>query len=517
VLAVAVVAGCGVGDDDAAPAFERRDSTFERSETSTTLDQTAGIDLDGVAEADQDDVIIEASLAEIESFWDDAFDDVVGGRFEPVTGGFFPYGPDRTLPTCGARLTYEEIAANAFYCPIDDLIAWDTDNLTNGLLDTFGPFTLVIVMAHEYGHAVQARGALNAALPTIAGEQQADCFAGAFTAHVAEGGSDVLAVSVDDLDLAVAGFLQLRDEPGTPTGDVTAHGSGFDRVGAFQDGFLHGAERCAEYEDIFDAGGSTAVDIPLTQDETGRVTLDAPFDPGDPDSIFLLTLGSLETFWADALPEQFDEEWTPLFQDERVVAFDPSDPSTLPACEGEDIDAADAAGRAFACFGDDDDAGDDFIAFDIDEAASLYEEIGDFAVSGFLSKQYSYVAQQLTGLLEDSRDSFLQADCFSGAWTGAVSDATVTGPGEARGQELLSPDFDDAEGNPRSVVLSAGDLDEAISSFLLAGGGDTDRSGTPFERIAAFRDGFFNGLDACASYLEDGAPSGDEAVPSDDA
>jgi predicted metalloprotease len=503
-----IAAACGDDRDD--QAFRRDSSTFERrssGETTTTVDQTEGIDLDGVPEADQDDVIIEAAIGEVEKFWEENFDDVVGGEFVPVSGGFFPYGPNRELPTCGTRFRYEQIAENAFYCPIDDLIAWDTDNLTNDMLERFGPFTLVIVMAHEYGHAVQTRGALNPQLPTIAGEQQADCFAGAFTAYVNDGESDVLAVSIDDLDRAVAGFLSLRDEIGTDTQSEGAHGSGFDRVGAFQDGFLNGAETCAEYEDIFESGESTAVDIPFV-DETGQVRqLDAPFDPADPDSIFLLTLGSLETFWASALEEQFGEEWTPLFQDERVIAFDPEDPDSLPECPGEEIDLDDAAGQAFACFGDEDDPDDDFIAFDLRRAAELYENIGDFAVSGFLARQYSYVAQQIIGDLEDDKDSFLQADCFSGAWTDALR----------AGQRLLSPDFDDADGGQNSVTLSAGDLDEAIQSFLLVGDdGDTERTGSPFERAAAFRDGFFNGLESCATYLEDGAPSAEEGVPSQD-
>jgi len=510
VVALVLVAACSDGNDGA-QRFERENSTFERrssEETSTTVDQTEGIDLDGVPEADQDDVIIEASLREVEAFWEENFSDVVGGEFQPVSGGFFPYGPDRELPTCGVRLSYDEIAVNAFYCPLDDLIAWDTDNLTNDLLATFGPFTLVIVMAHEYGHAVQARGALNAALPTIAGEQQADCFAGAFTAFVNDGESDVLNVSVDDLDLAVAGFLSLRDQPGTPTADPSAHGSGFDRIGAFQDGFLNGAERCAEYEDIFDSGGSTAVDIPLDP----GVALDAPFDPAVSGNIFDLTLGSLETFWAEFLEAEFGEEWDALFQDDQIIAFDPDDPETLPDCPGEDIDIDDAAGQAFTCFGDEDDPDDDFIAFDITEAADLYDEIGDFAVSGFISRQYAYVAQQIIGDLADSKDSFLQADCFSGAWAGAVTIDTLNGTGQA----LLSPDFDDANG-PQSVLLSAGDLDEAIQSFLLVGDdGDAGRKGTPFERVASFRDGFFNGLESCATYIDDGAPSADEGVPSGD-
>lgn len=514
--AITVAAGLAAcGDDDAASpevTFERRGNTFERQDPDdapTADDQTRDLDLEGVPFDDQDDIIIEAAIDDVEAFWDEEFASAVGGTFQPVRGGFIAYGPDRALPTCGGALAYDEIAVNAFYCPIDDLIAWDTDNLTNDMHRQFGPFTLAIVMAHEYGHAVQTRGALNPRLPTIAGEQQADCFAGAFTAYVADDQAENFTVDIDDLDLAVAGFLSLRDQPGTSTLDPSAHGSAFDRIGAFQDGFVNGAARCVEYSDIFESGGSTAVDLPLTTDDLGQVALDAPFDPSDPSNIFLLTLGSLETFWATAIGELGGDEWTALFQDDRVTAFSVDEPGSLPECEGLDIDEEDAAGQAFTCFGDEDDPDDDFIAFDIDEAARLYDQIGDFAVSGYLSQQYSFVAQALLGDLDDSKDSFLQADCLSGAWAGAVTIDTLNGTG----QELLSPDFDQ-EGEPVSVSISAGDLDEAIQSFLLAGGG-TAAEASPFERVTAFRDGFFNGLGSCATYLEDGAPGIDELPGTD--
>ena len=496
-----LAAACGEADDDVGSGSR---SPIERDgdeETTTTVDQTAGIDLDGVPEDDQDDVIIEAVLAEVERFWDDEFPRTYNGEFEPVTT-FVPYGPDREQPECGGPLEYDEIAQNAFYCPVDDVIAWDTDNLTNDLLSDFGAFSLAIVMAHEYGHAVQARVPVDG--PTIATEQQADCFAGAFTAFVEDGGSDVVAVSVEDLDAAVAGFLTLRDAPGTPADDPAAHGSAFDRVGAFQDGFLRGTGRCAEYEEIYAQGGTTVIDLQFTSREDFVSGGNAPFDDPAGD-IFDITLGSLETFWAEAMPAQFGVDWDPLAEDGQVIAFDPDDADSLPACPGVDATAEDLAGQAFACIGDPDDPDDDFVAFDINLAAEQYEEIGDFAVSGVISQQYAFVAQTLLGNLETDRESLLQADCFSGAWAGELTLATL----QEGAQELLPP-FDEQLG---PVSISAGDLDEAVQSFLLLGDqvGADSNLGTPFERVAAFRDGFLNGLPKCATYLEDGPPD-----PSDD-
>ena len=500
-----LAAACG-DDDDAAdrePVVRDEDEQDDDEATSTTLDQAAGVDLEDVAAEDQDDAIIEATLAEVERFWADEFPAVFGGEFEPVTGGFFAYGPDRELPTCGAPLSYDEIAENAFYCPVDDLIAWDTDNLTNDLLEEFGAFSLAIVTAHEYGHAIQARVPVTG--PTIATEQQADCFAGAFTAFVEDGNSDVLAVSIDDLDASVAGFLTLRDAPGTPAADPAAHGSAFDRIGAFQDGFLSGNARCAEYEAIYDQGGSTVIDLQFTSEEEFISGGNAPFDSTDGGNIFDITLGSLEAFWTEALPAQFGVEWEPLAEDGQVVPFDPDDPSSLPDCPGTDVTAEDLAGQAFTCFGDPDDPDDDFIAFDVDFAREQYDEIGDFAVSGIISQQYALVAQVLLGNLGSDRVSLLQSDCFSGAWAGELTQATL----QEGGQVLL---------DETTVSISAGDLDEAVQSFLLLGQseGADEQQGSPFERVVAFRDGFLNGLPECADYLEGDVPDEDEGVPTGD-
>lgn len=493
-----VAAGCGGGDDDrAAIQLEALDTT------TTAVDETGGLDLDGIPVDDQDDAIIEATLAEVEAFWAEQYPEVYGGELEPVRGGFVAYGPDRALPECGGPLAYEEIAQNAFYCPSDDVIAWDTDNLTNELLAEFGAFALAIVTAHEYGHAVQTR--VPVAGPTIALEQQTDCFAGAFAAYVESGESDVLAVSVDDLDSAVAGFLTLRDAPGTPAADPAAHGSAFDRVGAFQDGFVNGVERCVEYEEIYDQGGSTVIDLQFTSLEDFQSGGNAPFDPAETGDIFELTLGSLETFWSEAMPAQFDVEWEPLLPDDQVVAFDPADPSSLPECPGADITVDDVAGEAFNCFGDPEDPADDFVAFDINLAADQYDQIGDFAVSGLLSQQYAFVAQVLLGNLETDRDSLLQSDCFSGAWAGEVTVATLEEGAQAFPEEL----------GGGGVAISAGDLDEIVQSFLLLGQqeGADEAQGSPFERLAAFRDGFLNGLSTCEGYLDGGAPGADEGIP----
>ena len=58
----------------------------------------------------------------------------------------------------------------------------------------------------------------------------------------------------------MAGFLELRDEVGVVRADhPAAHGTGFDRIGAFVEGYEHGASRCAAYPDEFAAGDHVVV------------------------------------------------------------------------------------------------------------------------------------------------------------------------------------------------------------------------------------------------------------------
>ena len=132
------------------------------------------------------------------------------------------------------------------------------------LYEEFGGFTLGIVFAHELGHAIQERAGV--AGPTIMRELQADCFAGAWTADVEDGGAEHFEVGIEDLDRAVAGFLELRDEVGVVRADhPAAHGTGFDRIGAFVEGYEHGASRCAAYPDEFAAGDHLVVEVPFSQ------------------------------------------------------------------------------------------------------------------------------------------------------------------------------------------------------------------------------------------------------------
>lgn len=75
---------------------------------------------------------------------------------------------------------------NASYCPADNTIYYDLAFLAE-LTKRYGPQTAEIVLAHEYGHAVQAHLGLLGVdwLLRSQIELQADCFAGVYVAAAA--------------------------------------------------------------------------------------------------------------------------------------------------------------------------------------------------------------------------------------------------------------------------------------------------------------------------------------------
>jgi predicted metalloprotease len=416
------------------------------------------------------DDVVRSALSDVEAFWTQTYPDVYGGEFQPVTGGYFPYGPDTQPPPCGSPPPdYQQIADNAFYCPEGDLIAWDEDTLIPQLAHDFGKFTIGIVFAHEYGHAIQQRAGVTD-VPTIVAEQQADCFAGSWTKWIAQGNSDNFSVSETELDSSVAGMISISDQPGTTAEDTLAHGSGFDRIGAFQDGFEHSAKRCAEYTD------------------NPPPTVEIPFDPNDPDeaanggnlpledqgsSKGLLTLAKLDlNDFYTVLFQNLGQTFKPV--DKLVV---PTTPDEEVTCGGDTLSGKDLEFTSAYC------QDENIVLLDGQKLAPALDQLGDFAVAAEIARSWARDAQLQLGIDGTGKDESLQADCLTGVW--AFLRFPQSGQAAAEGQQL---------------TLSPGDLDEGIQGFLAFDQATNDELGTVFERVAALRAGFVDGADACNQY-----------------
>ena len=175
--------------------------------------------------------------------------DTYGQQYEAIPADrVFAYSESNPPPNCDdggqTQAPYEEVAGNAFYCSNGDFVAYDEQGLLPKLREHFGEFAVGLVFAHELGHAVQARVGYEPSA-TVYLEQQADCFAGAWAQHVADSEDENVHLSTSDLDNALAGLLTLSDPSGIDGAQDGAHGNGFDRVSAFQDGYEGGAATCA--------------------------------------------------------------------------------------------------------------------------------------------------------------------------------------------------------------------------------------------------------------------------------
>lgn len=405
--------------------------------------------------------LIPAAIEDIQVFWEAELPAAFGQDYLFVPeANQVPYSSEEPPPSCGGQeLSYEEMANNAFWCYPDDYMAWDDEGLFPDLYREYGPFAVAMVLAHEWGHGVQDQIEYEDA--TIIMEQQADCFAGAWAAHELATDS-ALGFRTADLEIALGGMLKFRDQPGTTSEDPSAHGSGFDRINAFQEGFELGTDRCAEYA----VDPPTQVDLVFLDESDFESGGNLPYD----DAIELASR-DLNDYWTE-----LNSSFVPV---EEIIPYDPAT-ERVPDCGGTQLSEEDGTYVVLFCFEE------NYVIWDDVMMRTVHENIGDFGVATLLGLTWTQAAQKQLGLPEDfvaSQDGSFQQACFTGAWAG----------------RLMVPD------DTRQIsALSPGDLDEAIQAFLSFAETPDERGrttlGSAFERSQAFRVGFFDGAESCDAF-----------------
>ncbi len=394
---------------------------------------------------------VNRALQDVERFWAQAYPTVADGdTFRPVEGGYHPYTGNDLPPACGPE--QPQYQPNAFYCPAGDFIAWDAQNLIPQLQDQYGPLLVGVVVAHEYGHAIQSRlGRMRDA--TVVLEQQADCFAGAWLADVLGGRSTAFRdIEPAELDNTVAGILVLRDQPGTSALSEGAHGNAFDRIRAVQDGVEQGVGTCAGYR----AENLPVTEIPFETQADANSGGDLPYGQ----AVSLLAEDA-QAYWNRAYPQLTGEPW-------QQLPIQPFEPGAAPSCQSPD---ATAGGAAFYC------PDGDYIAFDNGRLGPLlHERIGDNAVGTLLGDLFARAAQDRRGASTRQKGGQLAVDCLAGTWA----------------NDLLTRDRSEER-----IRLSPGDLDEAVTTLLAFGRATEGGGPTAFERIATYRKGVLEGLRGC--------------------
>jgi hypothetical protein len=213
------------------------------------------VDLGFVQDTDRGpaDALAGAVVVDGQEFWRNRFPDTFRTEWTALRGVYSVDTANQTAkpPPCTSRAADLEGAAQ--YCAGADALAWDRAALLPVLKEEYGDGAVVLVVAHELGHAVQKRTGLDSALagqdreryPAILVEAMADCYAGAFVRWAADGHAPHLRLDAAEVDNALLALITFRDAAGADAGAATAHGDAFDRVSAFQDGYQHGPADCA--------------------------------------------------------------------------------------------------------------------------------------------------------------------------------------------------------------------------------------------------------------------------------
>ncbi len=167
-----------------------------------------------------------------EAFWQARFEKLFGTEYRPprVEG---PYA-GTTGPSCAGQAS---VPFNAFYCPPGDFIAWDEQLMAAGF-EKIGDAWVYLIIAHEWGHAIQAR--LDRGLVSVAAELQADCLAGATLVGATEDGI-IRMEPGDDQELARTLVAVSDDFPWTNERD---HGNAQQRISSFNVGAGGGPAAC---------------------------------------------------------------------------------------------------------------------------------------------------------------------------------------------------------------------------------------------------------------------------------
>ena len=398
------------------------------------------------------------SVSDLEEFWEFAYPEAFGGEFKPVDAVISWDSEDYSGQFCGESTSG---LVNAGFCEDDNTIGWDRTVLLPAMRQANGDMAITMVLAHEYGHAVQQMAGLSSrSIPTLVGEQQADCLTGVYLRWVAEGKSPRFTLSTGDgLNNLLAAMISFRD-PVLRENDyydgADEHGSAFERISAFQFGFTEGPSACAAITmtEITQRRGDLPVQLPA--DQTGEL-------PVTEESVRSI-VDALNIIFSPAQPPQltFDAAAAAACPDAR-----PSPPASY--CPASNTIAVDLPGLQ-----------------EMGASTEGLDEVvlqGDnTAYSAVVSRYMLALQRERGGLSLNNAEAALRTACLTG-----VATAKMSG-------DIATPD-----GN--TVALTAGDLDEAVSGLLTNGLAASDVNGETvtagFSRIDAFRVGVLSDEERC--------------------
>ena len=425
--------------------------------------EDAKLDVEGSDGGEMDRLATNA-VSDLYDYWDEQLPDNFDEKFEKIQR-LVSYDSDgEGVEICGSST---KGLINAFYCGGggEDAIAWDRGELLPMLTDMFGDMSVVGVLAHEMGHAVQFRlgekSNMSQSTPTIVREQQADCYMGNFMRHVAEGKSKHFQLNTGEgLNQILATLFYIRDPAGFDHMTEGAHGLAFDRVYAFQEGFTKDPKRCAEMD-------TDEIDGRIAEQERNKNDETAGGEAELTDDNLALLQESLDEAFKDNGADQ------PEITDNgsKCEKGEATSPATY--CDGENI-----------------------VGIDVEKLTEIAKPpaegqepgtdgagLGDFAAFAEIASRYTLAIQRSIGADLTDENAGLRTACLTGAWTAFTVDK--------------DPNTDD-----KKLHLAVGDLDEAVAELLqdnslIAADINGKQVESGFARVEAFRRGYIEGSDPC--------------------
>ncbi len=196
--------------------------------------------------------LVAAVVADLQTFWADTVPRIANQSFSPLRGGITAVNSAATSGRAPCVNSPAQINGNAYYCPSNDGIVYDSSALVPVLLARYGVAGLVGALAHEFGHAVQARigptseqrTADPQRYPSLLIEAQGDCDAGAFLAWVVAGKAPHIHLGASAMAAATGPLLDFADPVTVTAADAAAHGLSLDRLTSVLVGYRNGAGAC---------------------------------------------------------------------------------------------------------------------------------------------------------------------------------------------------------------------------------------------------------------------------------
>lgn len=405
------------------------------------------------------DALAATAVTDVQDFWRQAFPATFGRPWTELRGTYSVDTDSKASAPAPCTGKVTDLEGNALYCPSVDGIAWDRTALLPVLRDHFGSAGVVLVLAHEVGHAVHNRAGITPArqqtesqsYPTILTESMADCYSGAFLRWVTDGHAPDLRITQPQLDTALGAIVAFRDPVGTGQRDAAAHGDAFDRMSSFEDGYQRGPKLCA---------GMTVANRHFTLQ--AYPNLDDRSKGGNLALAPLLSTASADMgrYFGDLLSRQAGRQG-------RVWQ-----PPTIGTSTGNPRCTAGDQGPIALCPND-----NSIVADTSATLPRIHLDIGDYATGTMLASRYALDALAALGRPVRGVEAERGALCLAGAYTGAVF-ARHDGFG-----------------------LSPGDLDEAVQVLLSYDFASRDLDGAAIEsgfaRAEQFRAGVDRGPAGC--------------------